>query len=69
MPILWENIIFFGIAVVVAWFAASAIFAVARRILRNGDDFWKNLVAQTRMPVRLAILIASVSFAANFATN
>ncbi|WP_051142310.1 mechanosensitive ion channel family protein [Paracoccus zeaxanthinifaciens] len=68
MTVLWENIILFGIALVAAWFAASAIFAVARRILRNGDDFWKNLVAQTRMPVRLAILIASVSFAANFAT-
>ena len=65
MPL--ETLIVFAAAVAIAWVAASLLFRLTRRVMRGSDAFWKSLLAETRGPVRLAILIVALTLAADIA--
>ena len=65
MPNWLETTIVFTLAVAIAWLACLAIYWLLQRALRRSDEFWRALLARTRGPVRLGMIIVALSFAAN----
>jgi small-conductance mechanosensitive channel len=54
-------------AFVVAWALHRAVMAVARWALARRSEFWRNLLARVRRPVRLALILVMVGRAAEIA--
>lgn len=57
--------IVFLIALAAAWIACLVVYALVMRALTHSDQFWRSLVARTRGPVQLGLMIIALSFATN----
>lgn len=67
MPRWTETTLLFLLAMGIAWAACYLLFLVALRALGRADEFWRSLVARTRGPVQMGMMIVAGGFAVNVA--
>lgn len=67
LPAWLVSLALMAIAVVVALMAHAAGVALARRLLKTRDAFWRSLVMRTRRPTRLALIAVALAVAASVA--
>lgn len=62
-----ETGLIFLAALIVAWLGCLSAYWLGLRALGKAADFWRSLLARTRGPVQLGMMIIAVTFAANVA--
>ncbi|MDS9469421.1 mechanosensitive ion channel [Paracoccus sp. MBLB3053] len=65
MPEWIETLLVFLPALLLAWAGCFLLYRLAARALVHRDEFWRSLLARTRGPVQMGMMILAVSFAAN----
>lgn len=67
LPDVSVTLLLLGAALVAGVLLHRALFAVAARLVRDADLFWRSLVSRMRGPVRLAILLGMLAAAVGLA--
>lgn len=60
-----ETPLVFSLALAGSWVVCYLLYRLAMAALVRSDEFWRSLLARTRGPVQLGLMIIAVSFAAN----
>ncbi len=61
LPSWGQSLILLGGAVSVALIVHALGVALVRRVVKQGDVFWRSLVSRTRRPARLALVLLAIS--------
>lgn len=67
LPDWLASVIIFALVISVALFAHRILFRMLTRLVEDRDLFWRSLVSRLKRPVRLAMLVATLSFGAAIA--
>lgn len=61
LPPWGQSLILLGGAVAVALIVHALGVALVRRVVKQGDVFWRSLISRTRRPARLALVLLAIS--------
>ena len=67
MPQWTGTTLLFLAAMGLAWALCYLLFLLALRALRRSDEFWRSLVARTRGPIQLGLMVVAGGIATNIA--
>jgi len=65
VPYWFEATALFSLALGLSWVAGYVLYRIAMKALSRTDPFWRELLARTRGPVQLALMIIALTVATN----